>query len=150
MEDISTGFQATFQNKRELLSILQGARDEKFGVSPGSAEAPGGPRAESIEVGARTNGTDSYYREGQNEPAKRKRNELILGGVALLLVIDLLFLPWFDIGIGPFSVTSTATGAPDGWLGILAVLAAWHCSQISGSNGSRRRRECRRSAPAGR
>ena len=58
---------------------------------------------------------------------KFSREELILGGIALLLAIDLLFLPWFDIsvGIGSFSVsaTSTATGAPDGWLGVLAVLA---------------------------
>ena len=53
-----------------------------------------------------------------------KRADLILGGIALLLVIDLLFLPWFDVGIGPISVTSTATGAPDGWLGVIAVLAA--------------------------
>src|SRR5262249_27824941 len=48
-------------------------------------------------------------------------------GVALLLAIDLLFLPWFDITIafGGFkaSATSTATGSPDGWLGVLAVLA---------------------------
>ncbi len=55
------------------------------------------------------------------------RDDWIIGGVALLLVIDLLFLPWFDItvGVGPISVsaTSTATGAPDGWLGVLAVLA---------------------------
>jgi hypothetical protein len=58
--------------------------------------------------------------------SKFTRDELILGGVALLLVIDLLFLPWFDIsiGIGTFKVsaTSTATGSPDGWLGVLAVL----------------------------
>jgi hypothetical protein len=53
-----------------------------------------------------------------------KRDDWMLAGVASLLVIDLLFLPWFDIGLGPISVTSTATGAPDGWLGILAVLAA--------------------------
>ena len=53
-----------------------------------------------------------------------KRDDLVLGGLALLLVIDLLFLPWFEIGIGPFSISSTATGAPDGWLGVLAVLAA--------------------------
>ena len=56
------------------------------------------------------------------------RDDWILGGVALLLVIDLLFLPWFSVSInvGPVSVsaTSTATGDPDGWLGILAVLAA--------------------------
>jgi hypothetical protein len=58
--------------------------------------------------------------------SKFTRDELILGGIALLLVIDLLFLPWFDIsiGIGTFKVsaTSTATGSPDGWLGVLGVL----------------------------
>jgi hypothetical protein len=53
-----------------------------------------------------------------------RRDDWVLGGVALLLVIDLLFLPWFSISIGPISITSTATGAPDGWLGVLAVLAA--------------------------
>jgi hypothetical protein len=42
-----------------------------------------------------------------------------MGGVALLLIIDLVFLPWFSLG--PFTVT--ATGAPDGWLGVLAVLS---------------------------
>jgi len=56
------------------------------------------------------------------------RDELIMAGIALLLVIDLLFLPWFDVTIafGTFkeSATSTATGSPDGWLGVLAVLAA--------------------------
>ena len=52
------------------------------------------------------------------------RNDWILGGVALLLAIDLLFLPWFSISLGPFSATLTATDAPDGWLGILALLAA--------------------------
>lgn len=53
-----------------------------------------------------------------------RRDDWLLGGVALLLVIDLLFLPWFDVSIGPISITSTATGAPDGWLGVFAVLAA--------------------------
>ena len=52
------------------------------------------------------------------------RDDWILGGVGLLLVIDLLFLPWFSISIGPLTATSAATGAPDGWLGVLAVLAA--------------------------
>jgi hypothetical protein len=58
--------------------------------------------------------------------SKFTREELILAGVALLLVVDLLLLPWFDIsvGVGSFQVsaTSSATGAPDGWLGVLAVL----------------------------
>lgn len=48
------------------------------------------------------------------------QDDYIIGGVALLLVIDLLFLPWFSIG--PFDFT--ATGAPDGWLGVLGMLAA--------------------------
>lgn len=52
------------------------------------------------------------------------RDDWILAGLALLLVIDLLFLPWFSITFGPFSASLTATDAPDGWLGILAVLAA--------------------------
>ena len=60
--------------------------------------------------------------------SKVTRDDLILAGVALLLAIDLLFLPWFDITIafGTFkaSATSTATGSPDGWLGVLALLAA--------------------------
>ncbi len=32
--------------------------------------------------------------------SKFTRDELIMAGVALLLAIDLLFLPWFDISIG--------------------------------------------------
>jgi small-conductance mechanosensitive channel len=52
------------------------------------------------------------------------RDDWIFGGVGLLLVIDLLFLPWFSISAGPFTADFTASGAPDGWLGILAVLAA--------------------------
>ena len=50
------------------------------------------------------------------------RDDWIFGGVGLLLAITLLFLPWFDVSVGPFSVTSAATGAPDGWLGVLALL----------------------------
>jgi hypothetical protein len=50
------------------------------------------------------------------------RDDWILGAVALLLVLDLLFLPWFSIAVGPFSVSFSATDDPDGWLGILAVL----------------------------
>ncbi len=52
------------------------------------------------------------------------RDDRILAGVAVLLVIDLLFLPWFSISFGPISITLTGTDDPDGWLGILAVLSA--------------------------
>jgi hypothetical protein len=48
------------------------------------------------------------------------RNDWIVGGLALLLAIDLLFLPWFSISI--FSLS--ATDGPDGWCGILAMLIA--------------------------
>lgn len=51
------------------------------------------------------------------------RQDWIIGGVALLLIIDLLFLPWFSISIGPFSTSLTATDAPDGWAGLFALLA---------------------------
>jgi len=50
------------------------------------------------------------------------RNDWIVGGLALLLAIDLLFLPWFSFSFGPISVTTTATGSLDGWTAILAVL----------------------------
>lgn len=63
-------------------------------------------------------------REGVTNLNDFSRDDWILGGVALLLVIDLLFLPWFVISVGPFSASTTATGDPDGWLGVLAVLAA--------------------------
>jgi hypothetical protein len=56
------------------------------------------------------------------------RDDWIVAGLALLLIVDLLFLPWFSISAnaGPISlsVSFTATEAPDGWLGVLAVLAA--------------------------
>jgi hypothetical protein len=52
------------------------------------------------------------------------KDDYIVGGLALLLVIDLLLLPWFSFSVGSFSVSFTATDAPDGWLGILALLAA--------------------------
>jgi hypothetical protein len=48
------------------------------------------------------------------------KDDYLVGGLALLLVIDLLFLPWFSYG--PFS--ASATSAPDGWAGLLGMLAA--------------------------
>jgi hypothetical protein len=62
--------------------------------------------------------------EGDMNVENVSRDDWILGGVGLLLVIDLLFLPWFSISVGPFTATSAATGAPDGWLGVLAALAS--------------------------
>jgi hypothetical protein len=58
-----------------------------------------------------------------------KREDWIVGGLALLLVIDLLELPWHEVaggtvsGISLPSISNRATGPPDGLLGVLAVLA---------------------------
>jgi hypothetical protein len=56
------------------------------------------------------------------------QDDWIVGGLALLLAIFLLILPWFDISVsvGAFSASASysASGAPDGWLGILAFIAA--------------------------
>ena len=83
-----------------------------------------------MKVGARTTGTDKRYLVREEDVLENvKRDDWMLVAVALLLVIDLLVLPWFDVSIGPISVTSTATGTPDGWLGVLAVLAA--CAWIA-------------------
>lgn len=55
-----------------------------------------------------------------------KRDDWIVVGLAGLLLIDLLALPWISVSasVGTFSVSvsSTATGYPDGWLGVLAVI----------------------------
>jgi hypothetical protein len=59
--------------------------------------------------------------------SRLSRDDWILAGLALLVAIDLLFLPWWSasVGLGAFSLTTsgTATGAPEGWLGVLALLA---------------------------
>ncbi|MFZ0090058.1 MAG: hypothetical protein WAL63_11150 [Solirubrobacteraceae bacterium] len=51
------------------------------------------------------------------------KDDWILGGIAVTLVIDLLFLPWLRFSAGRVTLTSTATGTPAGWLGVLAMLA---------------------------
>jgi hypothetical protein len=59
---------------------------------------------------------------------KITRDDWIIAALALLLAIDLLFLPWFSlsasVGSVSISFSTTATGSPDGWLGVLAVLAS--------------------------
>jgi hypothetical protein len=53
-----------------------------------------------------------------------RRDDWILAGVAIVLVIALLAFPWFNFGLGgPFSVDLSATDGPDGWAGILAMIA---------------------------
>lgn len=58
-----------------------------------------------------------------------KRDDWIVGGLAVLLIITLVAFPWFSLGggsVGGISIPSfdyVGTDAPDGWLGILAVIA---------------------------
>jgi hypothetical protein len=52
------------------------------------------------------------------------RDDWIVGGLALLLAIDLLFLPWFSFSYGVISFTTTATGSLDGWTAVLAMFAS--------------------------
>ena len=51
------------------------------------------------------------------------RDDWIIGGVALLLVIDLLFLPWFDIFGAVLGLTCPRPTLRTAGSGILAVLA---------------------------
>ena len=61
-----------------------------------------------------------------------RRDDWLVGGLALLLLLDLLILAWFSFGgtvtVGSTSISFggslTATDAPDGWLGVLAVISA--------------------------
>jgi hypothetical protein len=60
-----------------------------------------------------------------------RRDNVIVGALALLLLLDLLILAWFSFGgtvtVGSTSInfggSLTATDAPDGWLGVLAVIS---------------------------
>jgi hypothetical protein len=63
--------------------------------------------------------------------SKFSRDDLIVAGLAFLLAIDVLFVPWFDYLSNPNAppvlqgpVTLTAVDAPDGWLGVLGLLAS--------------------------
>ena len=63
--------------------------------------------------------------------ANVRRDNVIVGALALLLLLDLLILAWFSFGgtvtVGSTSISFggslTATDAPDGWLGVLAVIS---------------------------
>lgn len=59
------------------------------------------------------------------------REDWLLGTVAVLLIFDLLVLPWFSfgatisVGSATVSIGGSLTGvdAPDAWLGVLALLS---------------------------
>jgi hypothetical protein len=50
------------------------------------------------------------------------RDDMIGGGLALLLAISLLFFPFHHYSAGPFSADFSATGSPDSVWGVLALI----------------------------
>lgn len=52
-----------------------------------------------------------------------KRDDWIVAGLAVLLIIVLAAFPWFSFSFGPLSFDFTGTDSPDGWLIVLAVIA---------------------------
>jgi hypothetical protein len=56
--------------------------------------------------------------------SKVKRDDWVLAGVALLLALTLLLFPWFSVSVLSITINFTATGAPDGWIGVLALLCS--------------------------
>jgi hypothetical protein len=58
--------------------------------------------------------------EGPAVQYEISRGDLAVGGLGILLVIDLLCLPWFSTG----GISIAATSAPDGWPAVLAVVVS--------------------------
>lgn len=54
--------------------------------------------------------------------SKLTQGEKVVGAAGVLLLIDLLFLPWHSIDLGILSVTRSAVESPNGFWGILALL----------------------------
>jgi hypothetical protein len=52
------------------------------------------------------------------------RGDWVPAALAVLLAVDLLFLPWIDYSIGQFATLTSGTGQPQPWLGAIAVVAA--------------------------
>lgn len=92
------------------------------------AVGDGSGRQEGNELSRTLSLTRGPTLEGEVNLENVSRDDWIVGGLALLLVIALVVFPWFAISVtvGAFSASASysATGAPDGWLGVLALLAA--------------------------
>ncbi len=90
---------------------------------PMSPPAPAASAAAGAQSGSEFAGAGQVARDTL---ARFSRDELILGALAAALAIDLLFLPWFEFGAegSSFSASFSATQYPDGWLGVISLLAA--------------------------
>jgi hypothetical protein len=54
--------------------------------------------------------------------AKLSREDLIVAGLGIFLVIDLLLLSWYSFNIEGFPITASATSSPYSTWGVLALL----------------------------
>ncbi|MEA2501464.1 MAG: hypothetical protein QOD01_1575, partial [Actinomycetota bacterium] len=56
--------------------------------------------------------------------SKLSRGDRIIAVGGILLVLDLLFLPWYSFSFGPITVTSNGLSGPNSFLGFLAFLVS--------------------------
>ncbi len=56
--------------------------------------------------------------------SKLSREDWMVGGGSILLIIDLLFLPWHSVSVFTGSVDFTGTDAPGSIWGVLALIVA--------------------------
>jgi hypothetical protein len=54
--------------------------------------------------------------------SKLSRDDWLVGGGGILLIIDLLALPWFSVSFDGITATSTGTGSPGSIWGVLALI----------------------------
>ena len=54
--------------------------------------------------------------------SKLSREDLMVAGGGIILIIGLLAFPWFSVSVGPFSYTSAATSATGGIWAVLALI----------------------------
>jgi hypothetical protein len=62
--------------------------------------------------------------EGKVDFSKLSREDWMVGGGGLLLIIFLFALPFYSYSFGPITVTAAATSSPDSIWGILALILA--------------------------
>jgi len=93
-----------------------------FGCASAGAAAPAAGASASVAASAADPSMTppaSHATTGSQLVAKLSRDDWIMLGISLLLMIDLLALPWFSF----LGISLTATGSPDSWAGIFALLA---------------------------
>jgi hypothetical protein len=67
-------------------------------------------------------GALSKHKEGNVDFSKLSREDWMVGGGGLVLVIGLLAFPWFSFSIGAFTATAAATSSSGGIWAVLALI----------------------------